>query len=139
MTLDSTGIIAIIAALALAAVQIITALQNGRKVDALRYTTETNAISLAAKTDTVARDLAQKTEDVAAGLAAKAETVAEGANEKLDVIHKLTNSNLTSLKAELAAANVKIERLEKLVADLAEQRTADWHPPASAGGDETAV
>jgi len=109
MTIDSTGIIAIIAAFALAAVQIITALQNGRK------------------TEEVATKLAAKTEEVAAKLAAKAETVADGASEKLDVIHKLTNSNLTSLKAELAAANVKIERLEKLVADLAEARS-----PASA-------
>lgn len=123
---DSTGIIAIIAAVGVVAVQIITAWRTSDKVQSV-------AADLAEKTDTAARVLAAKTEEVAAGLAAKAKDVAEGANEKLDVIHKLTNSNLTSLKAELAAANVKIERLEKLVADLAENREHHGSPPPVSG------
>jgi hypothetical protein len=121
ISIDSTGIVTIIAALSLGAVQVITAWRTAVRVDQAR-------IELAAKTDTTARVLAAKTEDVAAGLASKAEEVAQEATGKLDQIHTLTNSNLTSLKAQLAEANVKIEKLEKLVSDLAASRVGSPPP-----------
>ncbi len=93
MQIDSTGIIAIISALSLAVVHIITAIQNGRRVDR------------------VAVDLAAKTEDVAARLASQTKQVADAATGKLNHITELTNSTLTSLKTELAQARREINEL----------------------------
>jgi len=54
-------------------------------------------------------------------IAHTAQATAEVADRKLDVIHDLTNSNMTALKAQLAAALARIDKLENL---LVERRTA---------------
>lgn len=50
----------------------------------------------------------------------KADTI----STKTEQIHVLTNSNLTSVKADLALANEKIQELERLVQTLVERRDA---------------
>lgn len=92
--MDSGAIIAIIGAVALAAVQIITAINNGRKVD------------------TVGRVLVDKTEEVAGRLAENARHVADEASHKLEEIHVQTNSNLAVLRAEVAALKQEVANLQ---------------------------
>lgn len=43
---------------------------------------------------------------------------ADSASQKLDEIHEQTNSNLTTVKADLAIANNRIEQLESLLVSV---------------------
>ncbi len=52
-------------------------------------------------------------------LADKSARIADVTNGKLDQIHELTNSNLTALKAQLAAALARIDHLETLLSHQA--------------------
>jgi hypothetical protein len=80
----------IIAALSLGIVQIVTAWHTNAKID---YA-EQSAIKSADRAD-------QKLDKT---------------QGQLQVIHELTNSNLTSVKEALIAANARIEKLETLLA-----------------------
>ncbi len=65
-----------------------------------------------------AKELARTTADTAAISDQKADALLT----KADEIHEQTNSNLTKVKADLAAALIKIEQLEARVASLLLER-----------------
>jgi hypothetical protein len=99
--IDAAAIPALIGIVGLLVAQAVAAwvtVKNGQKVDTLAASVKANA------------GLAQDTAVATTG--------------RLEQIHVLTNSNLTSLKAQLAAAEQKIGRLEQLVTDLAAENRA---------------
>ncbi len=103
--MDAATVPALIGIVGLLIAQVVAAwltIKNGQKVDAIRRTLDTNAQVLV----TTAEELRKS--DLAA-------------SRQLSTIHDLTNSNLTSLKAQLVAAEEKIGRLEQLVTDLAKK------------------
>src|SRR5688572_6430981 len=56
--------------------------------------------------------------------------VAQVADTKLNTIHDLTNSNLTSVKTDLALANDRIEKLQVLIAKIATDKQGENVDPA---------
>lgn len=115
--MDFAGLAALITACGLCVATVLGALASFRgSVRQLQAATEVVTVKLAAKTD-----------EVAGVLADKAAVQAQATNEKLAEIHDLTNSNLTTVKEALTAANEKIARLEEVVANMA-ARKGDGDP-----------
>jgi hypothetical protein len=54
-----------------------------------------------------------------------ADRTAHTADKKLDAIHQLTNSNLTTVKTDLAMANERIIKLEGLIQDMAKGKPSE--------------
>lgn len=97
--------IAVIGAIGVVLVNLVTAWRTESKVQALQNDVENNA----ARSDDKAV-LAQQAAQLAAGRI----------DGKLGEIHQLTNSNLSSVKAELASANDRLQRLEEALAGKVE-------------------
>jgi uncharacterized protein HemY len=108
MTMSSAAaLVTVIAALSAAIVSVINALAAMRG----RQDARDAAVTLAAKVDDTAKTLDATTTARVAVLNGKADDAAA----KLDQIHDLTNSNMTALKNQLAAALDRIEALEHLL------------------------